>query len=73
MQNSEEEFRHQAEVREWLRRGADKDMEWLKKLAKDIAAKRGKPAAERLWRDIRKQHQLGNRGTPGDWREEVTP
>jgi hypothetical protein len=69
MQAEEEEHRHRCEVREWLRRGKDKDAEWLTGLIKGIAAKRGKPAAERLWRDIRQQWKLGNRGEFGDWRD----
>lgn len=65
----DEKWRHECEVREWLRRGAEKDKTWLTKIIKDIASKRGKPAAERLWRDIREQWARGNRGEPGDWRD----
>jgi hypothetical protein len=66
---SEEENRHRSEVREWLRRGIDKDKTWLNELVKGIAKVRGKPSAERLWRDLKEQWQRGNRGEAGDWRD----
>ena len=68
MDASEELYRHQCEVREWLKRGSERDSEWLKNMIKDIAKKRGKVAAERLWNDIKEQWHRGNRGSFGDWR-----
>ena len=63
-----EEYRHQCEVREWIRRSSGQSGEWATKLLRDIAAKRGRQAAERLKRDIRRQLELGNEGDFGDWR-----
>ena len=69
----QEEKRHRCEVREWMRRRAQKGpgdgRSWLGKVMQDIERKRGKNAAERLRHDIRQQWQLGNRGDVGDWRE----
>jgi hypothetical protein len=65
----DENEKHRCEVREWIRRGSDKPAEWVKELLAGIAKRRGKPAAERLRRDIREQWSRGNRGEFGDWRE----
>lgn len=64
----EEEHRHRCEVREWMRRRGENGKEWLRGVLRDIEKRRGKPAAERLKRDIAEQWQLGNRGEYGDWR-----
>jgi hypothetical protein len=64
----DEEHRHRCEVREWIRRSAGQGAEWAKELLAGIARKRGKAAAERLWRDIREQRKRGNEGAAGDWR-----
>lgn len=42
---------------------------WLAGVLEDIGKRRGKPAAERLKRDIAEQWKRGNRGEYGDWRE----
>jgi hypothetical protein len=46
---SSEEWRHECEVR-WC---AAKGYEWCVAYCKGVADKRGRPAAERLWNDIR--------------------
>jgi len=65
----EDEERHRCEIREWLRRGRDKPKEWVVDLLRDIAKRRGKPAAQRIGRDLSQQWKAGNRGEPGDWRQ----
>lgn len=68
----EDESRHRAEVREWIRRraamGPLEGKPWLAKVLQDIAKKRGAAAAERLRNDIADQWRKGNRGEPGNWR-----
>jgi hypothetical protein len=70
---SEEQRRHECEVREWIRRraamGPQDGKGWLAKVIQDIERKRGKKAAERLRNDIVGQWSRGNRGEFGDWRE----
>ena len=69
---SEEEYRHQCEVREWIKRrvakGPPEGRGWLAHVLAAIEKRRGKEAAERLRNDIRQQWTLGNRGDFGDWR-----
>lgn len=66
---NDEEYRHQCECREWMRRRREQGPEWLRRMLAGIEKARGKEAAERLKRDIATQWRLGNRGAPGDWRE----
>ncbi len=68
MELTEEVQRHRCEVREWIARGIGRDKEWLAEVMKSVSKQRGKPAAERLWRDIKEQWSRGNRGEYGDWR-----
>jgi hypothetical protein len=56
-----EEQRHRTEVRMCLRMGREKFEAYVKGMKKE--------RAQRLWRDVKQQHQLGNEGAAGDWRE----
>lgn len=57
--------RHRADVIECLRCGRayldDRVQALLKRGRRDMAA--------RLWADVREQHQLGNTGATGEWKE----
>jgi hypothetical protein len=68
----DEQWRHECEVREWIRRRTEKGPEqgrsWLATVLESIGKKRGADAAERLRNDITNQWRLGNRGQFGDWR-----
>jgi hypothetical protein len=67
--DAQEEHRHRCEAREWMRRRAGKDKEWLRDVLDEIERSRGKLASERLRRDIKDQWARGNRGAPADWRQ----
>lgn len=45
---SGEQWRHECEVREWLRRRAGKSSDWLRERLDSIEKRRGKQAADRL-------------------------
>lgn len=61
-----EQHRHRCETRWCITQGAA----WFTEYIKGVAKARGKEAAQQLLRDVKQQHQLGNTGSPGDWREE---
>jgi hypothetical protein len=67
MTPEETEFhRHRCEVRMCLEQG----WRWFVVFVKDVKAKRGEEAAQRLWTDVKRQAALGNTGKPGVWIEE---
>lgn len=64
----EEQWRHQCEVRTYLRWAADKGFEHVRRHLELVAQKRGQAAADRLRADMNEQWRLGNRGHHNDWR-----
>lgn len=61
-----EVHRHQCEVRWCLQKG----FAWFESFAEKVKKERGAEAARALWQDVKAQYALGNRGEPGDWRNE---
>lgn len=59
-----EQHRHRCEVRWCIRSG----FEWFKNYINGVRDKRGPAAAQRLWDDVKQQHQAGNAGAWGEWR-----
>ena len=47
-----------------------KGFTWFEGYVKGVRKIRGAAAARRLWDDVKAQHQLGNEGKPGDWRQQ---
>jgi hypothetical protein len=68
--DSSEEHRHRSEVRYWIGRRVENGKEWLRGTLEDIERRRGRAAANRLRYDIAAEWAAGNRGEPGDWRQE---
>jgi hypothetical protein len=63
-------FRHQCEVRYWMRLRVERGKDWLRNAMADIEKRRGDKAANALRRDIAAQWAAGNRGEPNDWRRD---
>jgi hypothetical protein len=57
--------RHRCEVRMLLEQG----WPYFVAFVKGVKSGRGEEAAQRLWRDVREQHRLGNDGRGGKWLE----
>jgi hypothetical protein len=70
MDTNSEEYRHQCEVRYFLRIRRDDGRDAVTKRLEYIGQKRGEKAAAALLNDIRQQWERGNRGQQGDWRTE---
>ena len=64
---SDEEYRHQCEVRYILQWRAFDRSQAIKYLS-DVRKRRGDDAADRLVNDCKEQWERGNRGEKGDWR-----
>lgn len=65
---TEEDLRHQCEVRQvlrWRAENRDKAVSYLQL----VRQKRGDAKADKLERDTREQWAKGNRGIEGEWRE----
>lgn len=64
-----EEHRHRCEVRWCIASGR----EWFDAYIKGVAEHRGKPAAQRLIRDVKAQAIAGSAGKWGQWIETGKP
>jgi hypothetical protein len=67
MSDSTELHRHRCEVRMCLEHGYD----WFRMYIPGVRKARGEDAAGRLWKDVKRQHDLGNKGKPGEWIDEA--
>ncbi|WP_458411220.1 DUF7696 family protein [Kocuria rosea] len=65
---TDEEYRHQCEVRQVLLWRAERGTEWCRAWIAGVAKHRGQAAADRLRADATHQWAAGNRGEHGDWR-----
>lgn len=70
MDTRSEEFRHQCEVRHFLRIRLESGREAVTSSLASIEKRRGQQCAAALLRDIMSQWTRGNRGKQGDWRTE---
>lgn len=61
--SSTEWFRHQCEVRWCISQG----LPWFEAYIKGVREHRGRPAAKRLWDDVKAQAAAGNTGATGVW------
>ena len=66
--NTSEAYRHQCEVREWIRLRLKHGVDWVRRQMVVVEKKRGAEAARKLRADLNEQWFLGNRGEQGDWR-----
>jgi hypothetical protein len=67
MNTSDEEYRHQCEVRSFLRMKASGQMTRALALIGRVLVTRGQEAADRIRRDANEQWEKGNRGEDGCW------
>jgi hypothetical protein len=68
---TDEQLRHECEVRWLLRLFVAEGKEGVDRYIALVTKHRGQACADRLLADVRAQHELGNRGERGDWRERM--
>ena len=59
---SDEQYRHECEVRQVLQWRAERGSEWVRDWLGRVEKSRGKEAADRLRNDARREWERGNRG-----------
>jgi BMFP domain-containing protein YqiC len=64
---SDEQYRHECEVRAWILYRTKEGKEALRERFRNIERKRSKKAVERLKNDFLEQWNAGNRGESGLW------
>lgn len=65
-----EEFRHQCEVRYFLKMRRDRGRDAVMREMELIGKRRGEASSKKLLKDAYDQWQRGNRGEHKDWRRE---
>lgn len=66
-----DDFTHQCEVRDVLRRFIAGGDEWMAGFMEKVRKARGDALADALLAEVKEQHRLGNKGEYGDWRESM--